>query len=174
MGNPIDGLAFVSWGLLTDGLDFWTIDTTDPIKTQVLKAVETLLNEIPDLATVLRLYKFPVDLDGLADPVCFFWDDTEDRDEEFYRLGIGDLDLWITVFIKLADGDYQAFNDEADKIAAKIQGKMETQGLLRAAGAHQVQEGTVNKALASETWGELVITFRITYAHNRGDAFSVN
>ena len=51
----------------------------EPVKTQVLKAVETMLGEIPEIKTVYRWRDIPTDLDELENgtPALFFWEEEE-------------------------------------------------------------------------------------------------
>ena len=99
----------------------------EPVKTQVLKAVETMLGEIPEIKTVYRWQDIPTDLEELENgaPALFFWE--EEEKEPWNRLTLGKLDFWMAVFIKL-EGEINAslVNGKlpcavAFKIAEKLQ-----------------------------------------------------
>lgn len=147
----------------------------EPVKTQIMKALETMLGEIAEIGSVQRWYDMPVDLDTLTCPALFFWEE-EDR-EQRNRIAIGELSVYMGVFFKLISTDgpgYQDFNDQADIVAGKIIDKLSAPSALRAAGMIQIEEKWVKKALASEFYGELSLLYSLTYGHVIGDSTSIN
>lgn len=146
----------------------------DPIKVQVMKSLELLLAEIPEIRSVQRWYEIPVDLETLALPALFYWEEEERHLRN--RIVWNELHLYLAVFFRLASTDgpgYQQFSDDADDLAAKIHGKLLSPGALAASGTINLAEGWVRKALANESFGELSMTYVLTYGHTKGDAFSI-
>lgn len=147
----------------------------DPIKTQIMKAIETLMGEITEIGSVQRWYDIPVDLDTLTCPALFYWEE-EDRDLR-NRIAIGELSVYMGVFFKLISTDgpgYQIFNDQADIVAGKIIDKLSSPAALRAVGMIRIEESWIKKALSSEFYGELSIMYQLTYGHVVGDSTSIN
>jgi hypothetical protein len=175
--------ALLSWGLWLPSPRQLLASAADPIKIKVLKALEAMLLEIPEFGSVRRWYDIPFDLNNLAAeewPACFFWEE-ENRDLS-NRLGWHTLDMFLAVFFQLDlaepglgqpdEAAYQVFNEQADKIVARIHAKLMVPAGLRAAGVVQVEEKLVQKALADFQRGELLFTFTLTYAHLAGDGFT--
>lgn len=146
----------------------------DPIKVQVMQSLETLLAEIPEIGSVQRWYEIPVDLDTWALPALFYWEEEERHLRN--RIVWNELHLYLAVFFRLESADgpgYQRFSDTADDLAAKIHNKLLEPGALAASGTISLTESWVRKALANELFGELSMTFMLTYGHTKGDAFSI-
>jgi len=147
---------------------------TDPVKTLVLKALETMLAEVTGIGSVRRWEEFPLDPDSLAPaevPALFIWED-EDRDRKG-RLAWNKLNIHLQVYLKLPeDTGYTGFSEAAEDLAAKIQVKLAAPAPLRIAGAVQIEEGEVHKSKVTEFWGQLIMPYQITYAHALGNPFS--
>ena len=146
----------------------------DTIKTQVLKTLEAMLREIPELGSVHRRPPLNVDLEKVKTPALFFWDEEERKPRN--RLMLGVLRLTMAVFIRLTpdnDHGFTAFSDLADTIAGRIHGVMARPAAL-AGKAVNIQELTTRKALANDLFGELVLIYQVTYVHSSGDAFSTS
>lgn len=145
----------------------------DPIKVRIMKALETLLEEIPELGSVQRWYEIPVDLETLTLPALFYWEEEERGVRN--RLAWNKLDLNFAIFYRLVSYDgpgYQQFSDAADDLAAKIHAKLAIPAALREAGMVTLEERFVRKALANEMFGELTMSFIVIYGHAYGNAFS--
>jgi hypothetical protein len=175
---------------------------SEPVKTILLKAFEVALGTISGLPTVRREFDLPFDLDGLdpdtgaeiiAKPALFFWEDPEDLQED-NLMARNILHLSLAVFIKLPgddqfenqpDGsiiltktpDFQRFADQADILAGQIHGLLTDRVNLdawRSLGLLELEPVAQSKALASELYGEMILTYRLTYWHRLGDATSLN
>lgn len=147
---------------------------TVPVKTLVLKALETMLAEVAGIGSVRRWEEFPLDPDTLDPsdvPVLFIWEE-EDRDRRG-RLAWNKLHIHLQVYLKLPEGTgYPGFSEAADELAGLIQAKLAAPARLRAAGAVEIEEGEVHKSKVNEPWGQLIMPYQITYAHVMGNPFS--
>jgi hypothetical protein len=146
----------------------------ETVKTQVLKTLEAMLQEIPELGSVHRRPPLNVDLEKVKTPALFFWDEEERKPRN--RLMLGVMRVTLAVFIKLTPGKghcFTAFSDLADTIAGRVHNVMARPAAL-AGKAVNIQELTTRKALANELFGELVLIYQVTYAHSSGDAFSIS
>jgi hypothetical protein len=165
--------------------------SNEPVKTTLLKAIETLLRGIPELVTVGRWQDIPTDLEPpdpltgaprVLTPALFFWDEPEDL-QAANRTARNVLHLNLAVFIRftgevnnLDSPAYQTFTDQAEVIAGRIHALWYDPAALaplRAAGLLQVEEGANRKTMASELYGEMVLTARLIYGHRLGDAFTI-
>lgn len=153
------------------------------VKTTLLQALEAALAKLPGLPTVRREFDLPFDLDSVTTPALFFWEDPEDL-EEINLMARNVLHLSLGVFIKLTgdigDGQtpaFQGFADAADIVAGQVHGLINNRENLaawQALGLLELEPVAQSKALASETYGEMVLTYRLTYWHRLGDANSLN
>lgn len=165
---------------------------SEPVKTTLLKALETALAALPGLPTVRREYDLPFDLDAtdretgeelVAKPALFFWEGPEDQEDENIMTRMT-LELSLALFIKLAgligDGQtptFQEFADAAEVLANPIKmlladrERMQSWGNL---GLLSLEPIGISKALASEFYGEMVLTYRLEYWHRLGDATSLS
>lgn len=183
-------LNMVSWGLL--GIRPQVYVLGDLVKTTLLKAIETALGTIPGLPTVRREYDLPFDLEAvdpdtgaeiIAKPALFFWEAPEDLEED-NLIARNTLSLSLATFIKvqgeIGDGQtpaFQIFADEADVLAGRIHGLMTDRTNLaawQALGLLDLEPQSQSKALADQRYGEMVLTYRLTYWHRLGDATSLN
>jgi len=189
--------SIASWGLLggagEGGGDLPpTFPSLLPVKTPLLKAIETVLGNIPGLPTVRREYDLPFDLGAtnpdtgeeiIAKPALFFWEEPEDLEED-NLIARNVLHLHLITYIKLqgeiGDGEtaaFQTFADAADVLAGQIGQLMTDRSNLadwRGLGLLDLEPVAQSKALASELYGELSLTYRLTYWHRLGDATSLN
>lgn len=164
---------------------------SEPVKTTLLKAMETALGTIPGLPTVRREFDLPFDLNAVDDagaeiiakPALFFWEGSEDLEED-NLMARNVLDLTLITYIKLqgeiGNGQtpaFQTFADAADVLAGQIHGLMTDPANLaawQALGLLDLEPRAQSKALASELYGEMALTYRLTYWHRLGDATSLN
>lgn len=147
----------------------------DTVKTTLLKAIEARLGEVSELATVKRWEDIPTDLAALALPAAFFWE--EEEPEPHNRLTFGILDFWVEVFFAVDADDpesYTAFSETAETVKGRIAGIFAAPGDLRAAGLIQAEPGRVVKAKHTPDYGALFMSYRLTYGHARGDAWTLN
>ena len=148
----------------------------DPVKTILLQAIESRLNDIPELFTVKRWEDIPADLEALTLPAAFFWE--EERQEAYNRLILGNLDFWVQVFFGLdpeVPASFTDFSEAAEAIAGKISDLFAAPGELRAAGLIQAHPaGQVVKARYNDDYGVLFMSYELTYGRARGDACSLN
>jgi len=164
----------------------------EPVKTFLLKDLEARLQAIPGLPTVRRQFDLPLDLDEtdpetgaemIAKPAMFFWEGPEDSEEE-NLITRNALQLSLVTYFKLSgalgDGQtptFQVFADEAEVLAIPIKKMLANAANLAAwgdLGLLEMEPIGISKALASETYGEMVLTYRLTYWHRLGDAASLN
>lgn len=164
---------------------------SEPVKTTLLKAIETALGTIPGLPTVRREFDLPFDLEALDEtgaeviekPALFFWEDPEDLEED-NLMARNILHLSLATFIRvqggIGDGQtpaFQTFADEADILAGRIHGLMTDKTNLaawQALGLLDLEPQAQSKALAGKLYGEMVLAYRLTYWHRLGDATSLN
>lgn len=161
------------------------------VKTTLLKALETALNNVVGLAAVYREFELPFDLEEVdangeevvPKPALFFWEAPEEVEEDNLYVR-NTLHLTLATFFKLAEPDndleisvFQIFADEADAIAGQIQNLMQDRSRLAAwqsLGLLNMIPVAQNKALANEKYGEMSLTYRLTYWHRLGDASSLD
>lgn len=148
----------------------------DTVKTGLLKAIETRLNEIPGLGTVKRWEDIPADLSLLTLPAAFFW---EEEDQEAYnRLILGRLNFWVQIFFGLdpeVPASFTTFSDSAEAVAGAISDLFAAPGDLRAAGLIQALPASkVVKARYNGDYGVLFMSYQLSYGRARGDACSLN
>ena len=162
------------------------------VKTMLLKAVESLFNNnLPGIMTVCRDWLFPFDL-GATDengslrtplPALFFYEDPEDLGTLGSRVAKNIVFLDLAIFDAFSEPVYtenspawQTFKDWADIQAAQIHSLWHNRThrmMLKSAGLIQLEEMGNRKAPASELYGEMVVTVRLTYGHALGDAFTM-
>jgi hypothetical protein len=156
----------------------------DTVKTSLLKAIETMLVAgLPEIPTVRRDWLFPFDLSTVPLPGMFFYEEDEDLGTMSSRIAKNVVPLDLVVFAAFSEPVYtenspawQEFKDWSDALAGKIHGlwhNREKRLLLRAAGLIQLEEMGNRKAPCNERYGELVLTYRLTYGHALGDAFTL-
>jgi hypothetical protein len=148
----------------------------DTVKTQVMKALETVLRAgVPEVKTVERREPIGSDLDTLQLPVLFLYEEPEESRTKGNRYDFGVISVEIAIFIRLTpkskDPGFQAFHDQADSIAGRVymalKGNPALKGLVI-----KLEEDPRRQAIANESFGELVLSYRITYGHAAGDAFT--
>jgi hypothetical protein len=165
---------------------------SEPIKTTLLKAIEAALGTIPGLPTVRREFDLPFDLDAvdpatgtelIIKPALFFWPEPEDFEEE-NLITRNTFDLSLVTYIKLTGeiGDgitptFQIFEDAAQSLSVPIKTLLADSVNMAAwgdLGLLDLEPIGYSAALASELYGEMVLTYRLTYWHRLGDATSLN
>lgn len=146
----------------------------DTVKTQVMKALATVLGaEVPEITAVERRSPIGTDLDKIRLPTLFLYDEGE-TGAKANRLRKGIIEVEMAVFIKITpkakDPGFQAFEDMADTIAGRVDAALQTNQDL--VGLMLQAEEILRRKAHSETLGELVLQYRITYGHAAGDAFT--
>jgi hypothetical protein len=146
----------------------------DAVKTRVMKALEAvLLAGVPEVKTVARREPVATDLDKIGLPALFLYEDDESG-ANHNRLRLGVIRVEMAVFIRLKPGkdhSFQAFYDLADTVAGRVYMVIQTSPSLKGL-VIQAEEDPRRKAIGNETFGELVLRYRITYGHPIGDAFT--
>ena len=146
----------------------------DTVKTQVMKALETVLRAgVPEIKTVDRREPIGTDLDKVNSPALYLFDDDESGARR-NRLRWGVIRLVIAIFIRLKpgkDNGRQAFDDLAETIAGRVYMVIQSSPGLKGL-VIQAEEDPRRKAIGNESIGELVLRYRITYGHAAGDAFT--
>lgn len=156
---------------------------TETVKTGLLKAIASMLTAaLPEIPTVRRDWLFPLDLAAIPLPALFFYEDEEDLGNLGGLVAKNSFPLDLVVFAAFAEPVFtenspawQEFKDWADGLAGKIHAlwhDREQRLALKAAGLIQLEELGSRKAPCTENYGELVLTYRLTYGHALGDAFS--
>ncbi|MFA5111747.1 MAG: hypothetical protein WC443_10105 [Desulfobaccales bacterium] len=147
----------------------------DTVKTRVMKALEAVLKAgLPEVKTVERRKPEGTDLDKIALPALFFYDDSESG-KMINRLRLGLIPLEIAVFFRLApgkDNGRQAFNDLADTIAGRVYPLIQTSPALRGLVLKVKEEDSSRDKGIAEPYAWLVLRYSITYGHAAGDAFT--
>jgi hypothetical protein len=147
----------------------------DTVKTRVMKALEAVLRSgVPEVKTVERREPVSTDLDKIGLPALFLYEDDE-TGKKANRLRLGIIRLEIVVFIRLIpkskDPGFQAFYDLADTIAGRVYMVIQTSPGLTGL-VIKAEEDPRRKAIGNESFGELVLKYRLTYGHAAGDAFT--
>jgi hypothetical protein len=164
---------------------------SEAVKTNLLKAIEAMLvANLPEVLTVRRDWLFPFDLaalDAQGNPVTplpglFFYEDSEDLGTLGSQVAKNIIPLDLVVFAAFSEPVYtenspawQNFKDWADSLAGQIHGLWQNRALrlpLKAAGLIHLEELGNRKAPSNENYGEMVLTYRLTYGHALGDAFT--
>lgn len=146
----------------------------ETVKTLVLQALETLLNEVEGVGSVRLEEEIPFDLNDIPEaerPVLFIWDDS-DEPQGGNRFALHHLEVLLALFLPLPAGGFPEFSREAETIAARIHNKLARPASLRAAGVIQITPGESRKTKASEIWGEMTLPCMMVYGHAVGDGFS--
>jgi hypothetical protein len=143
------------------------------VKTNIMVALGEALSAITELKSVNRFRGKPIDLDEIALPALYFYDETEQR-RRSNRLQDGIIDLVMSVFMAIPEDELgtQSFSDIADTIQAEIHGVMFGTKNLRFMGVKMVQEDVVTKEYPNGLYGVLTLRFTLTYTHKFGDAFT--
>ncbi|MEW6657241.1 MAG: hypothetical protein AB1424_01145 [Thermodesulfobacteriota bacterium] len=146
----------------------------DTVKTQVMKALETTLKAgVPEVKTVERREPVGTDLDKINLPALFLYEE-EESGSRHNRLRLGVIRVEMAVFIRLKPGKdhgFQAFYDLADTIAGRVYMAIQTSPSLSGL-VIQAEEDPRRKAIGNESFGELVLKYRLTYGHAVNDAFT--
>jgi len=144
-----------------------------PVKTTIMVALGEALSAIPELKSVNRFRGKPVDLDVIALPALYYFDEHEDRQRNNQRQN-GIIDLVMSVFTAIPEDDLgtQTFSDIADTIQAKIHGVLFGTNCLRFMGVIMVQEVSANKDYPNGLYGVLNLRYSLTYTHTFGNAFT--
>ncbi len=148
----------------------------DTVKTRVMKALEGVLSSgVPELNTVLRREPVGTDLDTLKLPALFLYEEPEEDRIKGNRFDFGVISVEIAVFIRLTptskDPGFQAFHDLADVIAGRVYMVLNANPALKGL-VLKSEEDPRHQAIANESFGELVLKYRIKYGHAAGDAFT--
>ncbi len=163
----------------------------DPIKTRLLKTIEAMLRaNLPEVLTVRRDWLFPFDLAAKDDqgnllaplPGLYFYEDSEELGSLGGQAAKNVILLDLAIFAAFAEPVYtensaawQSFKDWGDALAGKIHALWQDRAIrsaLKATGLMQLEELGNRKAPANENYGELVLSYRLTYGHALGDAFT--
>ena len=148
----------------------------DTVKTRVMKALEAVLRAgVPEVKSVHRREPVATDLETIKLPGLFLYENPDEHRVKGNRFDFGVIPVEVAVFIRLSpsskDPGFQAFYDLADTIAARVSmvlwGHPALKGLVT-----KWEEDPRHKAIGNESFGELVLRYRITYGHAAGDAFT--
>ncbi len=146
----------------------------DTVKTRVMKALETVLRAgVPEVKIVERREPVGTDLEKIGLPALFLYEEDESG-ARHNRLRLGVIRVEMAVFVRLKPGkDYgfQAFYDLADTIAGRVYTAIQTSPNLTGLVIQAVEDPR-RKAIGNESFGELVLRYRLTYGHAAGDAFT--
>ena len=146
----------------------------DTVKTQLMKAlVAVIASRVSAIKTVERREPVGTDLDKANLPALYLYEEDESG-AMGNRLRWGVIRVEMAVFIRLKPGKdhgFQAFYDLADTIAARVNTAILTSADLVGL-VIQAEEDPRRKAIGNESFGELVLRYRITYGHAAGDAFT--
>ena len=150
------------------------IGMADTVKTQVMKALETAL--IAGVAGVEKIHRrepIGTDLEKIKQAELFFYEEDHDR-ERGNRHAQGTIRLEMVAWVRLKANNehgYQIFYDRADEITAQVYMVMHGPSFL-ASPVIRVKEGLKRPAIGNESFGELVLRYRITYGHALNDPFT--
>jgi hypothetical protein len=146
----------------------------DTIKTQVMKSLGTaLISGVAGVEKVHRRDPTGTDLEKIKQAQLFFYEDDHER-ARGNRHAQGTIRLEMVAWIRLkADKDhgYPTFYDQADEIAAQVYMVMNGPSVL-ASPVIRVQEELKRPAIGNESFGELVLRYRVTYGHALNNPFT--
>jgi hypothetical protein len=146
----------------------------DTIKTQVMKSLGTaLISGVAGVEKVHRRDPTGTDLEKIKQAQLFFYEDDHER-ARGNRHAQGTIRLEMVAWIRLkADKDhgYPTFYDQADEIAAQVYMVMNSPSVL-ASPVIRVQEELKRPAIGNESFGELVLRYRVTYGHALNNPFT--
>ena len=146
----------------------------DTIKTQVLEALESALKaEIPLLKTVEGRDPVPTDLETTPMPALFLYEQDETQAKR-NRLALETIRVEMAGFFRLnppGKKGFKGFYALADRIAGMVDQVIQKSPALGGL-VIQAQRDLKRPAIANETFGELILIYRITYGHAWGNAFT--
>jgi hypothetical protein len=146
----------------------------DTIKTQVMKSLGTaLISGVAGVEKVHRRDPTGTDLEKIKQAQLFFYEDDHER-ERGNRHAQGTIRLEMVAWIRLKtdkDHGYPTFYDQADEIAAQVYMVMNGPSVL-ASPVIRVQEELKRPAIGNESFGELVLRYRVTYGHALNNPFT--
>lgn len=146
----------------------------DTIKTLVMKSLGTaLISGVAGVEKVHRRDPTGTDLEKIKQAQLFFYEDDHER-ARGNRHAQGTIRLEMVAWIRLkADKDhgYPTFYDQADEIAAQVYMVMNGPSVL-ANPVIRVQEELKRPAIGNESFGELVLRYRVTYGHALNNPFT--
>ncbi len=146
----------------------------DTVKTQVMKTLEAALAAgVARVDKVHRREPIGTDLETIKRAELFLYEDDHDR-ERGNRHAQGTIRLEMVAFVRLkADKNhgYQTFYDQADEIAAQVYVVMNGPSVL-ASPVLRVEEDLKRPAIGNESFGELVLRYRVTYGHALNNPFT--
>jgi hypothetical protein len=146
----------------------------DTIKTQVMKSLGTaLISGVAGVEKVHRRDPTGTDLEKIKQAQLFFYEDDHER-ARGNRHAQGTIRLEMVAWIRFkADKDhgYPTFYEQADEIAAQVYMVMNGPSVL-ASPVIRVQEELKRPAIGNESFGELVLRYRVTYGHALNNPFT--
>jgi len=149
---------------------------TDTIKTAVMKSIETALTAgVSGVEKVHRRDPTGTDLEKIRQAQLFFYEDDHDR-ERGNRLARGTIRLEMVVWVRLKANSnlgYQDFYDEADDIAGQVYLVMFGPSVL-VSPVIRVEEELKRPAIGNESFGELVLRYRVIYGHALDNPYSID
>ena len=143
------------------------------VKTTIMVALGEALSAITELKSVNRFRGKPVDLDEIALPALYYYDEHEER-RRSNLLQDGIVTLVLSVFTAIPEDALgtQTFSDEADTIQAKVHNILFGTNNLRFMGVKMIQEDEVGKEYPNGLYGVLTMRYTLTYTHKFGNAFT--
>lgn len=147
----------------------------DTIQTQFMKALGTALTAgVAGVEKVNRRDPMGTDLEKIKQAQLFFYEADPLTRERGNRHAEGILSLEMVAWVRLkADKDfgYPTFYDQAEEIAAQVYMVMFGASVL-ASPVKKIVEELKRPAIGNESFGELVLRYRITYGHALNNPFS--
>jgi hypothetical protein len=148
----------------------------DTIQTQFMKALETALTAgVTGVEKVHRRDPQGTDLEKIKQAQLFFYEADPLTRERGNRHAEGKLSIEMVAWVRLkADKDfgYPTFYDQADEIAAQVYMVMFGATVL-ASPVKKVEEELKRPAIGNESFGELVLRYRVTYGHAINNPFTI-
>lgn len=147
-----------------------------PVRTQVIETLKTTLETVTQLKTVERFQPRPIDLLTIPTPAAFIYDtlpEQRTRDNRYVNVS---ADIAIVVFIPLTASDESTgntgFSDTADIIQAEIHDVLFSGVPSANKAITDIIEGSTEREVQGEQFGELTISLTVKYRHARGNAYS--
>mgnify|MGYP001583425552 CR=1 FL=1 len=151
--------------------------TTVPIRTAILRNLETAFLTIPELKGVKMFQAVPDDLMAVELPALYLFETQPEERRYSNRIAIATAHFTAQVFInmtlfdqyKSSFTDYYAF---MDIMAARLHAIYHTNIGLRGGGLVNIVELMYDRIITGNSVGVLTCTFDVEYRHDRGNAFS--
>jgi len=141
-----------------------------PVKTELLKAIEAAINDIPEVREVIRNPSKPIDRETAKFPLVFIFDEAESWAER-NRIVMASMPVHVEVWLR--EKVEQASN-MADLLQAKIYQAITTDADVRfwSMRVRPDPDQTAAKFFVDEFLGGVILRYLADYSFKDGDPFA--